>query len=255
MTRHSPTLHVFVPAALVSMMACGSPPEAPRARTGGTEAVDRATAGSISGTVRFSGMVPAPDLLRMSADPACVAAAGPSAASDAVLVDDSGGLQNAFVWVKAGLDPKYGFPVPDTAVVLDQSGCRYVPRVIGIRAGQVLEILNSDDTLHNVHAMPNQNVEFNEGQPVRGMRLTRTFTIPEVMVRFTCNVHNWMTAHVGVVDHPFFDVTSADGSFEIAGVPPGTYTVEVWHERLGRLTQQVTVAPREQAAASFTFSG
>lgn len=255
MTRHFATLRVLVLPALVSVLACGSPPEAPRARSGGTETVDRATAGSISGTVRFSGTVPAPDLLRMNTDPACVAAAGADTFSDAVLVDDSGGLQNAFVWVKTGLDPKYGFPVPDEAVVLDQAGCRYIPRVVGIRAGQTLEVLNSDDTLHNVHAMPNQNVEFNEGQPVKGMRLTRTFTTPEVMVRFTCNVHSWMNAHVGVVEHPFFAVTSPDGSFEIAGVPPGTYTVEVWHERFGRLTQQVTVAERGAAAASFTFSG
>ena len=170
-----------------------------------------------------------------------------------MLIDPSGGLANVFVYVKDGLDPKYSFPIPETPVVLDQVGCVYRPRVVGIRVGQPLEALNSDDTLHNVHALPTANVEFNEGQPVKGMRLSRVFDKPEVMMRFKCNVHSWMAAYVGVLPHPYFAVTAADGSFSIPGLPPGTYTIEAWHERFGTQTMQVTVADREAVTANFAF--
>ena len=144
-----------------------------------------------------------------------------------MLVGADGGLKNAFVYVREGLDPAYGFDVPASAVILDQKGCRYAPRVVGVRVGQPLEIVNSDPTAHNVHALPMSNQEFNQGQPFQGMRMTQTFTVPEVMVRFMCNVHGWMKAYAGVRPDPFFAVSGEDGSFSIKDLPPGTYTVEV----------------------------
>ena len=138
------------------------------------------------------------------------------------------GLQNAFVYVKDGLGNRT-FPVPKTPVVLDQQGCKYRPHVVGIQVGQPLEVRNSDSTLHNVHAIPKVNKEFNFGQPTKGMKSSRTFDKAEVMVPFKCDVHGWMNAYAGVVAHPFFAVSKADGSFEIKGLPPGSYTVEVWH--------------------------
>jgi len=249
------TSRILIVVPFVLFAACGSEPAGPvPAATGGGVPVDPATTGTLSGKVSFSGVPSAPEMLQMGTDPACVVGGVAERPSDAVLVDDAGGVQNAFVYIKDGLDPKYSFPVPQTAVEIDQSGCLYKPRVLGVQLGQALEIVNDDDTLHNVHALPVDNVEFNEGQPIKGLRLTHLFTKPEVMVRFKCNVHSWMTAWVGVVAHPYFAVTSADGSFSIQGVPPGTYTVEAWHETFGRLTEQVTVAERQQATASFTFS-
>ena len=151
--------------------------------------------------------------------------AGPNPQSDAVLIGADGALKNVFVYIKDGLDPallvRRRRP---QAVVLDQKGCIYSPRVVGVRVGQPLEIVNSDPTLHNVHALPMANQEFNQGQPFQGIRMTKTFTAPEVMVRFKCDVHGWMAAYVGVVAHPFFAVTDADGTFEMKGLPPGTYT-------------------------------
>ena len=158
-----------------------------------------------------------------------------------MLVSGDGSLKNVFVHVKDGLDPTYSFSIPTEAVVLDQKGCIYTPRVIGVRVGQAIEIVNSDPTLHNVHAMPMQNQEFNKGQPFQGMRERQVFTVPEVMVRFMCNVHGWMAAHVGVVEHPFFAVTDDAGKFELKGIPPGTYTIEAWHEKFGRATERVTI--------------
>ncbi len=160
--------------------------------------------------------------------------------------------QNAFVWLKSGVQGD--FPPPRTPVVLDQQGCTYHPHVIGIQVGQPLEIVNSDETLHNIHAMPKNNKEFNIGQPVKGLKTQRTFDTQEVMVPFKCDVHKWMNSYAGVVAHPFFAVSGPDGSFTIEGVPAGSYTVEVWHEQAGTKEMNVTVAEGATAEASFTLA-
>jgi hypothetical protein len=115
-------------------------------------------------------------------------------------------------------------------------------------------VVNDDNTMHNVHALPKVNPEFNQSMATKGDRRTYTFKDPEVMVRFKCDVHNWMTAYVGVMAHPFFAVSKADGSFEIAGLPPGTYTLEAWHERFGAQTQKITVGDHQTQSVSFTFA-
>jgi plastocyanin len=240
--------------ALLSLgvSACGSPPAPPPPTA--TKPVDEATAGSLSGRVTFTGQPPAPETVRMTLDKACVAGSGPNPQSDAVVVAADGGLKDAFVYVKDGLDPAYAFPIPSSPAVLDQRGCLYTPRVVGVRAGQTLEILNSDATMHNVHAMPMTNQDFNQGMAVKDTKMTHTFTAPEVMVRFKCNVHPWMSAFVGVVAHPFFAVTDATGAFSFKGLPPGTYTIEAWHERFGKRTATITVAAKQSQTASFTFA-
>jgi plastocyanin len=237
------------------MVACGSDPaeqQPPASATG--KKVDATTAGSISGTVTFTGQPPAPETVRVSTDRQCVQGAGPNPQSDAILVNADGSLKNAFVYVKEGLDPSYVFDAPTTPVILDQKGCFYSPRVLGVRVGQAIEIVNSDPTLHNVHAIPMINKEFNHGQPVQGMRTREVFTVSEVMVRFMCNVHNWMAAHVGVLPHPYFAVSDENGRFEIPNLPPGTYTLEAWHEKFGRQTSTVTVSERQSHATAFAFA-
>jgi hypothetical protein len=169
------------------------------------------------------------------------------------LINDNGTLRNVFVYVKTGLEGKV-FPPPRTPVILDQHGCAYQPRVLGMQARQPLLIRNSDDTLHNVHAMPTRSKEFNVGQPNKGMETTRTFTTPEVMVKFKCDVHPWMAAYIGVLDHPYFAVTGADGDVRIPELPPGTYEFEAWHETYGTKTQRVTLAPGETKELTFTFT-
>jgi plastocyanin len=186
----------------------------------------------------------------MASDPNCKPAPGADT-TEAVVVKD-GALQNVFVYVKDGLGD-LRFAVPATPVVLDQQGCRYTPHVFGIQVGQPLEIVNSDPTLHNVHAMAERNREFNMGQPQQGVKHTHTFSTQEVLLPFKCDVHGWMRAYAGVVDHPFYAVSGADGSFELKGLPPGTYTVEAIHETLGARTQTVTIGARETKDAPFTF--
>jgi hypothetical protein len=131
----------------------------------------------------------------------------------------------------------------------------YTPHVLGLVAGQQLDIINSDETLHNIHAFPEKNEAFNLGMPVKGMKYTKKFDKPEVMVKIKCDVHGWMLAWAGVLPHPFFAVTAADGSFTIPNLPPGTYTIEAWQEKLGTQTQQVTVGDKETKTVSLAFKG
>ena len=216
--------------------------------------MDAATAGAVSGKVTFEGTPPPAQLLKMAADPVCAEASGANLQNDAVLIKDAA-IQNVFVYVKDGLDAAYTFVVPTNALTFDQRGCRYRPRVFGVRAGQPIDIVNEDNTMHNVHALPKANAEFNHSMAMKGEHLKppTVFNTPEVMVRFKCDVHNWMAAWVGVMAHPFFAVTSDQGTFELKGLPPGTYTIEAWHERFGTQAQKVTVGDRQTQTIAFSF--
>ena len=224
---------------------------APAGPPPGAQRVDTATAGNVTGRVVLEGAVPENPLVKMASDPACMRA-NPDGLRFEDFVVTNGGLDNVFVYVKDGLG-KYYFDVPTEAVKVDQQGCRYVPHVFGARVGQPIEIANSDETMHNVHAMPTVNREFNFGQPLKGIKNTEVFTTREVMVPFTCNVHPWMKAWGGFVDHPYFAVTSGGGTFELKNLPAGTYTVEAWHEKLPAQTQTVTIAEKETKQITFTF--
>jgi len=245
-------------ALAASITACGGKkddldaPEAGggAAATGGGPKVDAATAGNIEGVVSFDGAAPKNEAIKMNADPVCVKANATPQAQETYMVAD-GKLANVFVYIKDGLGNFSYDAAPQ--VTIDQQGCRYHPHVFGMRVGQELVIQNSDPTLHNIHALPKGNQEFNTGQPMQGMKTTHVFTAKEVMIPFKCDVHGWMNAFIGVVDHPFFAVTGADGKFSLKGVPPGTYTIEAWHEKGGTQTAQVTVGAKETKTAAFTF--
>jgi plastocyanin len=213
-------------------------------------AVDTANAGGVKGVISYSG--PDGDTpIAMNADPNCAALHTTPVDTGKFLVKD-GKLGNVFVYVKAGLEGK-SFPAPTEKKVLDQQGCQYHPHVMGIQVGQPLSIKNSDSTLHNVHAMPKSNTEFNTAQPVQNMEYDKTFDKAEVMLPFKCDVHPWMNAYLGVVEHPYYAVSGEDGSFSIDKLPAGTYTLEAWHEELGTATQQVTVAANQTADVNFDF--
>jgi len=240
-------------AVLACSAACGGgTAEPPKSTTTAGKKVDGATAGSIAGVVKFEGTAPANAPIRISKD--CPPVAGPAPVNEAVLVGTDGALKNVFVYVKSGLDAAYTFDTPTAPVELVQSGCIYSPRVMGVRVGQPIDVVNSDPTLHNVHALPMVNQEFNKSQPVQNSHMTHVFTAPEVMVRFMCNVHSWMSSYVGVMEHPYFAVSDAGGHFEIKDLPPGTYTLEAWHEKFGRRTAQVTVGEKQAQTAAFTFT-
>jgi plastocyanin len=216
---------------------------------------DSKPAGSkLSGKVTFKGKAPKRRKIDTSADPVCQKIhENDPLQSESVIVNDNGTLRNAFVYVKDGLGDKK-FPAPAEAVVLNQQGCRYEPHVFGIMVGQKLTIRNSDETMHNIHGSPAINSEFNFSQAKKGQENERTFDQPEIMVSIKCDVHGWMNCFAGVLTHPFFAVTDDKGAFEIKNLPPGEYTIAVWHEKLGTQEQKIKVGD-ETKEIEFTFEG
>ena len=229
---------------LLTVGCGGRAPEATATQEGtagteGTVAFPPADAGSVEGQVTYTG--PDPDVaLPVSADPTCAKLRDTPLESKTIVGDAAGHLGNVFVYVKSGLAPRT-YPAPTDKIEIDQRGCAYLPRVVGVRTGQTVVMKNSDATIHNVFAQAGENPQFNRGLPQAGMSFEKTFEKPEVMVTLKCNVHPWMTAYVGVMDHPYFAVTGPDGKFAIPDLPPGTYTLEAWHETLGVKEAVVTV--------------
>ena len=257
--RTACTLSLFT--SLLVAAACGgggsqpggAAPPTPAAAPPPAAAAPPAAAGNgaITGKVLFEGTEPAKERIQMDADAVCQKAHSGPVFSDVVTVNDNGTLRDVFVYVKAGVSGSH--PAPTDPVVFDQKGCHYTPHVFGVMAGQPIKILNSDDTLHNVHALPANSTQFNIAMPKFLKEKVVSFENPEVMVRVKCEVHPWMGAWVGVLNHPFYGVSDASGGFSLKGLPSGTYTVEAWHEKYGQQTQEVTLAADETKDIAFTF--
>jgi plastocyanin len=209
--------------------------------------IDPATVATINGTVKFDGSAPKPSKIDMSQDPGCK---GANEAEN--LVVSGGDLANVFVYVKDGLGNRT-FDVPSTPVVLEQKGCQYHPHVLGVMAGQTVDIKNADPTTHNIHPTPKDNREWNESQPPSSADIQKNFAREEIMLPVKCNQHPWMKMYVNVVKSPFFAVTAKDGKYEIRGLPPGDYTIAFVHEKLGEQDQKVTVAAKETKTVDQSF--
>jgi hypothetical protein len=216
--------------------------------------VDPATAGVVSGRILFTGKALPAKTIDMSEDPQCAKLHKAAVVDRAEAVNKNGTLGNVFVYIKSGLEGKK-FAPPGNAAVMDQKGCWFEPRVLGIQTGQELAVTNSDPVTHNIHPRAHVNREWNQSQAEASSPLQRKFMYPEIMIRVKCNIHNWMHAWIGVVENPYFAVTGSDGRFELKNVPPGEYTIEAWQEELGVQEQHVTVAPSGQAEVAFTFKG
>jgi hypothetical protein len=209
--------------------------------------------GTIRGHVRVTGTVPGNPVIRMGMDPMCAGLnAGKRTVQEAVAAGADGSLANVFVTLRGSFPP---VPVPDEPVVIDQRACLYVPRVVGARVGQILQVRNSDDFLHNVHSQSNHGNAFNFGEPKAGIVQQIRLKDEEIMLPVACDVHRWMTAYVGVVSHPYFSTTGSAGNYIMERVPSGTYTMQTWHERFGTLTQTVRVTDGAAAAVDFAYSG
>jgi plastocyanin len=238
---------VFVLAVMaLAGIACGKREEATTPASSAATWKPTGNEGNITGAIAFTGAAPAPRKLDTSNDSAC----GEAFAND--VLTSGGKLQNVFVHVKSGL-PQATFEVPAAEVELDQKGCKYTPRVLGIQVGQTLKVINSDPTTHNVHPVPKVNREWNESQSKGQGPITKKFTKPETQIPVKCNLHSWMLAHISVLSHPFYAVSGADGTFTIKGLPPGEYELEAWHEKFGAKTMKVTVAEKADAKADFSF--
>ena len=213
--------------------------------------VEADSGASLSGTVKFEGTPPKPTKIDMAFDPNCAKAHPTPATTEEVVTGESGGLANVVVYVADGLGTQT-FEPPAQPVVLVQKGCVYVPHVIALQANQKLDVVNDDQTTHNIHPTPANNREWNTTQP-HGVPIEQTFARQEVAIPVKCNVHPWMKGYIAVLKHPYFAVTDKSGHFEVKGLPPGTYTISAWQEKLGTKSQKVTVAAGQSANLDFTF--
>jgi plastocyanin len=211
-------------------------------------------ASSVTGTVTFDGKAPNLRPLAMDADPACAKKHTAPVPSEALVLGNGNTMGNIMVWVSKGLPAGKTWPAPKTPVTLDQKGCQYFPHVMGIMVGQQYRILNSDGILHNVHALPTINKQFNRAMPATLKEASATFDKPEDMFHIKCDVHPWMSAYVGAFTHPFFFVTGPDGKYTISGLDPGTYEITAWHEKLGTQKATVTVGASDTKAQNFKFA-
>ena len=206
--------------------------------------------GSITGTITFEGKAPKMKPLKVDADPICVANNEIAPKKEWLILDENKGVKNVLVFITEGLNIDYS--PPEEPMVIDQKGCIYSPHVVGIMAGQQLDILNNDGTLHNIHALPKVNKEFNKAQPRSKKKLSVKFEKPEAPFKIKCDVHPWMGAYIGVFDHPCFAVSGDDGTYILSDLKPGEYVIEAWHEKLGSQTANVTVSD-SAAHQDFTF--
>jgi len=245
-------------ALAIALAGCGSKQatetsETPAAGSASpAAAVDPGTAGSVSGSVTLDGTAPTLKAINMSAEPYCQKAHSSPVVPQEVVTGDKGALANVVVYVKDGLG-NYTFDTPTSPVALDQKGCMYEPHVVALMAGQTLQVKNDDQTTHNIHPMPKSNQEWNTSQPPGAPAIENTFARAELGIPVKCNVHPWMKSYIAVFKHPYFFVTTKDGSFDLKNLPPGTYTLEAWQEKYGTVDQTVTIGPKESKTVNFVF--
>jgi hypothetical protein len=206
----------------------------------------------ISGRVIFKGIVPPPRTLAIDATCGKLHSLPPTESD--FQVGASNGLAEVLVYIE-GLPENADLSPPAEIPVLDQKGCVYAPRVLGVMVNQKFRVRNSDPLLHNVHALPKKNKEFNLGQPIQGQINEKAFTVPEVLVRIRCDVHSWMSGYVGVLPHRFFVVTDENGEFRLpVGIPPGKFTLAAAHPKADIVSQEVTLGPGEHKQIELTIS-
>jgi plastocyanin len=204
--------------------------------------------GTISGTVKFKGNAPAPKKLDVGKDKEIC---DKSPKTDPTLIVNNGNVQYAVVTIT---DIKKGKKIDTKKVTLDQKGCEYHPHVLAFPAGTTVEILNPDGILHNIHSYSKVNSPFNMAQPKFKKTLEVKIDKPEP-IEVKCDVHGWMHGWLIATESPYVAVTDNSGTFKLTDVPPGTYTVEVWQEKLGKNTQKVTVKAKEDAKVNFELAG
>ena len=205
----------------------------------------------IKGVVKFEGTLPKAKPISMAADQSCAKLHSGPVVDQEVATDSKGGLQNVIVFVAEGLGNQT-FDPPTQAAVISQKGCEYEPHVLAVQANQPIEVVNHDPTAHNIHPMPANNREWNKAE-LPGASVEETFAREEIAIPVKCNIHPWMRGYVAVLKNPYFAMTRQDGSFDLPNLPPGTYTIKAWHEKLGISTQTITIGANQTKEVSFVF--
>jgi plastocyanin len=250
----SSTTVVVVCLSLSFLLAgCGSDVvTTSKSGTGESSSFDPSTATArVFGKVVLDGTPPERASLNIRVDPFCQKN-GPIIFKQGALLTESGALRNVIVYVRSGHEGR-SYPVPADPVVLDQQQCVYVPHALTLMKGQKLRVLNSDPTFHNVHAKTTEHTEFNIAQPSKGAEDIQTFTRTGMPYRIGCDLHDWMTAYVGVFEHPFHTATGNTGSYELY-LPPGKYEIVAWHEKFGEQVVSVDLSASTAIAKDFHFT-
>ncbi len=188
--------------------------------------------GTITGTVKFSGAPPPPTPINFGAEKQCALVHGTTPPNvEDIVINSNGTVRDVLIYVTGEVPGQYA--PPTEPFVFEQHGCIFVPHVGAVMVGQPVEVRNDDPILHNVRAQSKLGQSFNIAQPTQGMKTTKKLLKPEIGIPLKCDVHFWMTGYLHVLAHPFFAITGPDGAFTIKGLPPGTYTLEAWHGKLG----------------------
>lgn len=211
------------------------------------EAITVSDGGTIVGEVKYAGDPPAPEKIDVTKD-ANICGADPKV-SPTLVVGANKGIKDVVASLPS-IQKGKALGKPEKPPVLDQKSCEYHPYAQIIPVNTTVEITNSDDVLHNIKTKGGSKTSFNIAQPKFKRKLTVEFKNPEI-VQVECNVHGWMHAIIVVEDNPYDALTDANGSFKITDVPPGKYTVKVWHSKLGEQTKEVTVGPKEEVKVAF----
>ena len=241
--RYALLLLLFIPV-LLNPQTPTATSEKPLFQPTGNEA-------TLLGVITLRGTPPKPKITDMSADPVCQELNKKPKLEWLITNEDK--LLNAFVYVKGDPLRAYRFELPASEVVIQHTNCEYAPRVIGLRVGQTFIVVNSDNTHHNTHPVPKVNQEWNQTQPPQSAPIVKAFRHEEALIPVKCNQHPWEKAFLGVLNHPFFAISSETGSYEIRGLPPGTYKLVGWHEAFAEQELEITLGPGETRRIDFTF--
>ena len=221
-----------------------------------SQKVNAAGEGKISGSVKLDGTAPHMRGIDMSKDPYCVKQHTNNPGHlETVVVGEGNGLENVVLYLSQGLSGGAESQVPSSVPVFDQKGCMYTPHVLAMDVNQKFKVVNSDQTTHNIHPLPNPmtgNIPWNQSQPPGAAPIEKSWKAEEVPIPVQCNIHPWMHGWFVVVKGPYA-TTDDKGDYTINDVPPGSYTVTAWQETYGTQTQKATVAAGGTGSANFTF--
>jgi len=220
-------------------------------RAAAYEAIAVTDGGTLSGTVTIEGTAPPPAKIEVTKDPEVCGKESKEKVNPSLLVGQGGGIANVVVTVKAAKGKK--LEVPAEHPVFDQRTCEFHPHVLVFPAGSTIDVKNSDGILHNIHTTSTVNPSQNQAQPKFKPVIQLKVEKPET-IAIKCDVHGWMSAYWVATDTPYVAVTAADGSFKIADLPPGDYDVELWQEKLGKVTQKASIKAKEETKVAWKMA-
>jgi plastocyanin len=219
----------------------------------GGKPVDAATAGTVTGTIRFEGAPPPIKNINMIDVPNCAKMHSGPIPTEGVVPGDNGTLQNVVVYLQGDFSA-YSFPQAGAPVRVAQEGCVYSPHVVAVMTGDSLEVTNADSVTHNINAISHFRQGWNETQLPGSAPVVRQLVHEEIPMIVKCTMHPWMRFYLVVLSHPYFQVTGRDGQFALRNLPPGSYTLTAWHETYGTKKQAITVQPKQEQTVSITFT-